>query len=136
LADEPGVSIVLLDTTVLIDIMRGRPVLQRLRVLRERADVVATSPVNIEELTRGLRATERAAADGFLDGLLVIPLERACAERAGACRREYARQGTTLSQADCLVAAAAAAAGGHLATGNPRHFPMPELDVQHWPVGS
>jgi hypothetical protein len=27
------------------------------------------------------------------------------------------------------------AVGARLATGNPKHFPMPELEVEHWPVG-
>jgi predicted nucleic acid-binding protein len=42
----------------------------------------------------------------------------------------------TLSQADCLVAAAAAGVGARLATGNPRDFPMKGLLVDHWPVGA
>ena len=29
----------------------------------------------------------------------------------------------------------AAAAGAILATGNPKDFPMPDLLVQHWPMG-
>jgi predicted nucleic acid-binding protein len=41
----------------------------------------------------------------------------------------------TLAQADCLVAAAALSIGGRLATGNPKDFPMPELRIEHWPVG-
>lgn len=129
-------SAVLLDTTVLIDVLRGRPVLDRLRLLRSRADVAATSPVNVEEIIRGLRPEEHASAQRLLDGLLVVPLDRTAGERAGAWRRDYARQGRTLSQADCLVAAAALAAGGRLVTGNPRHFPMPELNVEHWAVGT
>lgn len=129
-------SVVLLDTTVLIDILRGRPVLDRLRVLRSRADVVATSDVNVEEVIRGLHPAEQTSADDLFDGLLVVTINRAVGERAGAWRRDYARRGTTLSQADCLIAAAAAGVGGRLATGNPRHFPMPDLAVEHWPVGS
>ena len=46
---------------------------------------------------------------------------------------DYAVQGVTLSQADCLVAAAVTV-GACLATGNPRDFPMAELTVEHWPV--
>lgn len=42
----------------------------------------------------------------------------------------------TLAQADCLIAATAFAAGGSLATGNPKDFPMRELAVEHWPVGA
>jgi predicted nucleic acid-binding protein len=130
------VSVVLLDTTVLIDILRGRPVVDRLRLLRRRADVAATSAVNVEEIVRRLRAPEAVSAQRLLEGLLVVPLDRTAGERAGAWRRDYAQAGTTLSQADCLIAATALAAGGRLATGNPSHFPMPELAVEHWPVGA
>jgi predicted nucleic acid-binding protein len=41
----------------------------------------------------------------------------------------------SLSQADCLIAAAAVAVGARLATGNPKDFPMAELEVEHWPAG-
>ncbi len=47
-----------------------------------------------------------------------------------------AAKGRTLSQADCLVAAAAVGVGARLATGNPQDFPMTELAVDHWPVGA
>ena len=43
--------------------------------------------------------------------------------------------GNQLSQVDCLIAAAALAADAVLATGNPRHFPMSGIEVEHWPVG-
>jgi predicted nucleic acid-binding protein len=42
----------------------------------------------------------------------------------------------TLHQADCLIAAAAVGVGSSLVTGNPKDFPMPDLTVIHWPVGS
>lgn len=71
----------------------------------------------------------------MLKALRVAPLERRDGELAGRWRREFAAQGVTLSQADCLVAAAAVAVGAQLATGNPKDFPMPGLVVEHWPVG-
>lgn len=40
-----------------------------------------------------------------------------------------------LSQADCLIAAAAVGVGARLVTGDPKDFPMRELDVEVWPVG-
>ena len=46
-----------------------------------------------------------------------------------------AEAGITLAQADCLIAAAAVSIGVPLATGNPKHFPMSELSVEHWLVG-
>lgn len=109
---------------------------ERLRLLRSRTDLAATSPVNVEEVVRGLRGEESSAAAALLAGLVVVPLDRTAGERAGAWRRDYALRGTTLSQADCLIAAAAVSVRARLATGNPRHFPMPELDVEHWPVGA
>lgn len=127
---------VLLDTTVLIDLLRGRSgAIERLRSLRQRPGVPCTTPVNVEEIHRGLRADELAAAGRLFDGLKVVELGRAEGELAGRWRRDHATRGITLAQADCLIAAAAALIAIPLATGNPKHFPMRELDVQHWPVG-
>jgi len=124
-----------LDSTVLIDYLRGRPAVARVASLRELGDAPATTAINVEEIVRGLRATETAAAGMLFSGLVVLPVELASAWQAGAWRREFASRGTTLSQADCLIAATAAAHGASLATGNPKDFPMPELDVTYWPIG-
>ena len=40
-----------------------------------------------------------------------------------------------LSQAGCLIGAAALGVGARLATGNPKDFPIEELEVEHWPSG-
>jgi predicted nucleic acid-binding protein len=125
----------LLDTTVLIDVLRGRPAGERLRALRRGATVPAVCAVNVEELARGIRPGEEDTVAGLLDGLVVVRLGRSEGERAGRWRKEFARRGTTLSQADCLIAAAAVTAGVPLATGNPKRFPMPGIEVEHWPVG-
>ena len=85
---------------------------------------------------RGVRATEAAAVEQLFDGgLQVVSIGRAAGRQAGEWRRRFAAEGTTLSQADCLIAAAALAADAVLATGNPRHFPMSGIEVEHWPVG-
>jgi predicted nucleic acid-binding protein len=55
---------------------------------------------------------------------------------AGSWRREHARRGITLHQADCLIAAAAVGIGAALATANVDDFPMPEVRVEEWPVGT
>jgi predicted nucleic acid-binding protein len=125
----------LLDTTVLIDALRGRPAAERVRALRDTGQVPWICAINVEEVLRGARVAEEAVLMRFLSGMRVARLDRAEGERAGRWRREYASRGTTLSQADCLIAAAAIGIGARLVTGNPKHFPMPELDVEHWPVG-
>ena len=125
----------LLDTTVLIDALRGRSARDRLLALRASAAVPWVCAVNIEEVTRGLWESEQGVAETLFDGLRVVALSRREGERAGAWRRQLAARGVTLSQSDCLIAAAALSVGARLATGNPKHFPMAELQVEHWPVG-
>jgi predicted nucleic acid-binding protein len=127
--------IVLLDSTVLIDYLRDRPVADRVEALARRGDVLATTGVNVEEVVRGLRPRERARAGALFDGLVILPIGREEGERAGTWRREYAARGITLSQAACLIGAAAVSADAHLATGNPKDFPMPGLTVERWAVG-
>jgi predicted nucleic acid-binding protein len=127
--------ILLLDSTVLIDHLRGHPAAERVEARARGGDLLATTGINVEEVVRGLRPSEQAAAQALFDGLLVIPIGREEGRQAGTWRRDFVRQGTTISQAGCLIAAAALSAGAHLATGNPGDFPMPDLVVEHWPVG-
>jgi predicted nucleic acid-binding protein len=128
---------VLLDTTVLIDLLRGRPdARRRLLALRNAGDRPFACAINVEETVRGLRPREVAQARAFFAGLRIVPLGVVEGWQAGEWRRDFARRGRTLAQADCLVAAAALSIGGRLATGNPRDFPMRDLSVEHWPVGT
>ena len=69
-------------------------------------------------------------------GLRITPLDVDEGWQAGEWRRRFAGRGRTLSQGDCLVAASALSLGAALATGNPKDFPMGELNVEHWPVGA
>lgn len=129
-------SAILLDTTVLIDLLRGRPgATTRLRAVRTAGDQPYACAINVDEVVRGLRAAEVGAARSLIAGLRIIELGAAEGWRAGEWRRDLAAQGSTLTQADCLVAAAAVSIGGRVATGNPRDFPMANLVVEHWPAG-
>ena len=91
--------------------------------------------MNVEEIWRGARENEVDAIRALLSALRTIPLTAREGELAGSWRRDFARRGVTLAQSDCLVAAAAFTAGARLATGNPKDFPMPGLEVEHWPAG-
>ena len=126
---------VLADTPVLIDVLRGRSAGARMLALQRTGETPFVCAVNVEELVRGVRPGERLALGRLLNGLRLAPLGRREGELAGEWRRAFAEQGTTLSQADCLIAAAALGAGAMLVTDNIRHFPMPGLTVEHWPVG-
>lgn len=125
----------LLDSTVLIDYLRGRPATERVAALAGAGEILATSAINVEEIVRGLRPNEEAAATDLFVGLEVLAVDLAAAWQAGEWRRAFATQGVTLWQADCLVAATAKVNGAALVTGNPKDFPMDGLEIVHWPVG-
>lgn len=128
---------VLLDTTVIIDLLRGRAeARRRLTDLHGAGDSPYVCAINVEETVRGLTSSERDAAKRLFAGLRLVPLTEVEGWRAGEWRRTFATRGRTLAQADCLIAAAAVTIGARLATGNPRDFPMAELSVEHWPASA
>ncbi|MGI8727471.1 MAG: PIN domain-containing protein [Solirubrobacterales bacterium] len=127
---------VVLDTTVVIDLLRNQSgAVARLGVLREAGDQPYVCAITVEETYRGARQTEREPTLRLFEGLRLAPLGVIEGRRAGDWRRESAHGGVTLAQADCLIAAAAVGIRGSLATGNPKDFPMEEVAVEHWPVG-
>ena len=124
----------LLDSTVLIDALRGRPAAERVLGLRRAKVEPWVCAISVEEIWRGLRTDEEPAARRLFDGLRTAPLGVAEGERAGRWRRAFAGRGITLHQADCLIAAAAVGIGAALATANVADFPMDELRVERWPA--
>jgi predicted nucleic acid-binding protein len=127
---------VLLDTSVVIDCLRGRVGARRkVLALRATGDDAYVCAVTVEEATRGLRPGEDDALLELLEGLLLAPLGVPEGRLAGFWKRTLSRRGRTVSQSDALIAAAAAGVGARLATGNPKDFPMKGLVVEHWPAG-
>jgi len=129
------VARLLLDSTVLIDALRGSPAADRVADLRRRGIEPWTCAISVEEIWRGLRPSEEPVAGRLFNGLRVAPLGATEGRRAGTWRREFAERGVTLHQADCLIAAAALGVDASLATANTADFPMAEIAVEDWPVG-
>ncbi len=129
-------ALILLDTTVVIDVLKQRPLTtDRFLALEVQGDVPYVCAITVEEVTAWLRPNERERTSAMFEGLSTAPLGIAEGRLAGWWRRRYRRSGRTLSQADALIAAAAIGIGARLATGNPKDFPMRELEVEHWPAG-
>jgi len=128
--------VLLLDTSVLIEVLRGREAARRLDELRETQPPPLICAINVYEVWRGAGTPEEDSIRRLLSALRTVPLTAREGEMAGIWRRDFAARGVTLSQSDCLVAAAAVSAGASLATGNPKDFPMPGLKVEHWPTGA
>lgn len=110
-----------LDTTVLIDVLRGDDA--AIAWLSEQDEVPACSEMTRAEVLRGVRSGERAATERLLDALRWIPVDERVSRRAGELGRRY-RRGHELAVADLLIAATALELDLPLATANTRHYPM------------
>ena len=106
----------LLDSTVLIDALRGRDAAARVAGLRRAGTEPWVCAISVEEIWRGVLPHEESVVRRLFSGLRVAPLGAAEGIRAGTWRREFAESGVTVHQADCLVAAAAVGIGASLAT--------------------
>lgn len=117
--------ILLLDTTVLIDLLRGR---KRYRALLsdhvKSGDALATSAINIGEVYAGMRSSEQERTEFLLASLDCFPITSAIARRAGNLKREWAAKGRTLSLPDMIVAATAIEHSSALMTDNGKDFRM------------
>jgi predicted nucleic acid-binding protein len=122
--------IYLLDTTVLIDILRPRRKRRELVAsLVESGHILATAAINIGELYAGMRSNEVAPAEAFLRELECYPLTASIARRAGEMKRDSARAGRTFSLPDMIVAATALEHDLILMTDNHKDFRLPGLSL-------
>lgn len=120
--------ILLLDTTVLIDLLRARRNRRSLLAgLVADGHLLATSAINIGEIYAGMRSEEKTRTEALLSSLDCYPITGAIARRAGSLKSAWADKGQTLSLADMLVAATALEHGLALMTDNRKDFPLPEL---------
>lgn len=121
---------VLVDTSVLIDVLRdraGRPtILQR---LVQRGSLLCSCDITLAEVFAGMLDKERAATDALVDSLYYVPSEPEVVRTAGLLRRDWRRKGAALTLADAFLAALALRHGLVFLTDNVKHFPMPDLVV-------
>jgi predicted nucleic acid-binding protein len=121
----------LLDTTVIIDYLRGRrETVAVIRRLFSEGSSLGCCPINIIEVYAGMKEQETEIIEEFLDGLEHYELTKEVSRSAGEAKNAYRRKGITLSVPDVAIAAIAIANGLVLLADNPRHYPMPELKVQ------
>lgn len=115
---------VLVDTSVLIDYLRGR---------REAGDLLegerARGALHASEITRlevlaGMRPAEERRTRSLLSTLRWHPVDAEVAERAGELGRTWLPSHRGIDGAHLAIAATAALRGARLLTLNVRHFPM------------
>jgi predicted nucleic acid-binding protein len=116
---------VLLDTSVLIDHLRGVEAAQEaLRTAAGHGHRLAASVVTKVEVLAGVPPAEEHRTRGLLDLLAWIPVDDAIAERAGALANRFLRSHPGVDPVDHIIAATAMELEAELWTRNVRHFPM------------
>jgi len=113
---------VLLDTSVVIDILRGHP--GAIEYGRGLTAPPTCSEITRVEVVRGLRSEERRRTERLFGTFRWTGVDEAIARRAGELGRRWRRSHTGLATADLIVAATAEELGLQLVTLNIRHFPM------------
>ncbi len=119
----------LLDTTILIDLLRGR---QEAIVFLDKLSQEGTlfvCAVVVSEIFSGVRPAELSEVEEFFEAMGYIQIDYRTAKRAGLYKRDFQRKGISLSISDTLIAAAAVDHSLTLVTKNVRHFPMEELNI-------
>lgn len=129
----------LLDTNIVIELLRHRPIALRKR-LSDHSDAVAVSSITVAELIYGVerstaRADNKRATDGFLALVDVVPFDAAAAAHAGEIRADLASRGRPIGAYDVLIAGHARSRGLAVVTNNRREFDRVEgLQVQDWTI--
>ena len=115
-----------LDTSVLIDHLRGRPKAAAEIIPRAiaRGDELWSSYVVRAEVLAGMRNVEEAATRDLLRLLTWVDVDESLSEAAGALGRRFLASHPGIEVADLIVAALAQHLDAELKTTNVKHFPM------------
>lgn len=116
----------LLDSSVLIDYLRGRAAAQ---AVVDASEGLFASEITRYEVLSGVKPGEEA----FTEDVLALPawleVDEGVATTAAAFARKYRASHSGIEDADYLIAATARELGARLLTTNVRHFPMfPDLE--------
>ncbi len=114
----------LVDTSVLIDYLRGHAQASAL-LERELAEAALhASEITRLEILAGMRPAEEAATRSLMSALVWHPVDAQIAEEAGALGRRWLASHHTIDGADLAIAATAKVNQLRLLTRNVGHFPM------------
>lgn len=116
---------VLVDSSVLIDHLRGDPRATQLLAEHLRAgDEVWGVVVTRTEILAGMRSSERPATVHLLAQPFWLEVDVELADQAGRLARQYRRSHPGIGAVDFLIAAGVERLGARFLTGNIKHFPM------------
>ncbi len=114
----------LVDTSVLIDVLRGEVAAAEVLRNARMAGPLHASEVTRLEVLAGMRPPEEAATRALLAALTWHPLDDRVAEVAGDLGRRWLVSNRGIDSGDLAIAATAVLLDAALLTRNIKHFPM------------
>ena len=115
-------SILLLDTDVLVDFLRGHG--KAVAFVNARSARIILSSIVVAELYAGVRGDrEQAALEDLVSLFRVVPVSGEIAKAGGLYKRDYGKS-HGVGLADAILAATAEAENAELKTLNAKHYPM------------
>ncbi|MEX2237374.1 MAG: type II toxin-antitoxin system VapC family toxin [Dehalococcoidia bacterium] len=122
----------LIDSSVVIDVLRGVEQARRVVAEARLAGKLHGSVVVKAEVLAGMRPQELKPTQDILDSLEWHPVTEQMAERAGELGRTWRPSHGSIELADLIIAATAQLLGLPLLTRNIKHFPMfPDLQAPY-----
>ncbi len=118
-------GVIVADTTILVDHLRGHLVaMEAMAARRRQGDRFVASTVTRVEVLGGMRSREKSATFRLLQLFAWHPVDEGVADRAGEFARRFRRSHLGMDHLDAIVAATAELVGAELWTRNVKHFPM------------
>ncbi len=114
----------LVDTSVLVDYLRGHPRAAELLEAERAAAPLHASEITRLEILAGMRPSEEDETRSLLSMLAWHPVDEKVAEKAGALGRRWLPSHHMIDSADLAIAATTILGESRLLTRNVRHFPM------------
>lgn len=116
---------VVLDTSVLIDHLRGDDRARRLIAgLDHEGETLSASVLTKVELLAGMRPAERSRTRKLIEAIDWLEVDDDLSERAGALASRFLKSHPGIDLVDYVIAATAERLGANLLTRNRKHFPM------------
>lgn len=122
------VELIVLDTDILIGILRGKEsILRYIKSLEEKNVIFSTTSINEFELYYGaykskFKSENLRSARVLLQNLEVLPFAYPATEIAGEIFSKLSKEGRLIDVRDLFIASIVIAAEATLLTGNIRHF--------------
>jgi len=116
---------VVVDTSVLIDHLRGREEARALLMTAVTSgERLVGSVLTRAEVLAGIRSGEEAGTHALLGVLDWVPVDASLADAAGALAQRFLRSHQGIDTVDYIIAATVERVGGRLLTRNVKQFPM------------